>query len=100
MTAPLTTTDTILPPVRQHVAEMTKGLIARAGNGTDESFTLPLGKHRDGLRVARDGKDGKVGLFLHGSYSSSCAFIQTAKEARTYAEALNAFADALDAKEG
>lgn len=90
----LTLKDTILPPVGQHVAQLTRDLIARASNGTSEKAHIRKAATNASLIVNRE-TDGDMFLSLHTN-SMGCLIVREPKDARMFSEALLAFADAVE----
>ncbi len=94
MTSNIATTETVLPPVALQITDFTRGLIARAGNRTNEGARIKIGRKAT-INIRRN-DDGALSAFLHDGHGSGCTMVQTAEEARDFAAALTAYADALD----
>lgn len=92
----LTTTETILPPIGQHVGQLTRDLIARKGNGTEERARTKIGA-RGSVSVTRS-DEGIMHLHCNDGYGGGSLMVRGPEDARAFAEALTAFADAVEEK--
>lgn len=92
MTSNIATTETILPPISAQTTEMVTALIARTANGTEERATLKIGR---GTVAINRTPEGRLFLHMYDGYAGSC-MASNADEARSFASALTAYADALD----
>lgn len=88
----IATAETILPPIAVQTADMVAALIARTRNGTEERARLAL-TGRGSVSISRTA-EGRLYVHLSDGYSGSC-MASTADEARVFAAALTAYADAL-----